>query len=340
MPASRDSLTRMERNATPSGDTCLKVLSNVWSPQLECHRDIFVHLPASYARGNRRYPVLYVQDGQDLFAGHPGLEAEEEPRGGVRGSRRHGGPPPSERPAEIYAGDWRRRGWRDAGLKTPGSTGHDPARFPAGAEGAWRAHDTLIELEAEGIEAIVVGIPHMGSRRMDEYGPFRDPQHGGGEGEDYVAFVAGTLKSIIDCEFRTLRHRRATGILGASMGAHISLYAFFSRPEVFGMVGAMSPSIWFADGALLPMIGQARWNQGRIYLDVGTEEGGSRGAKGVPVEDQPGPRGEARRLYRLLCDKGYRPGDDLKFFEERGGRHEAEAWGRRLPDALRFLLSE
>lgn len=45
----------------------LKVRERVWSPQLKNRRDIYVHLPPSYADGRQRYPVLYMHDGQNLF---------------------------------------------------------------------------------------------------------------------------------------------------------------------------------------------------------------------------------------------------------------------------------
>ncbi|HEX6292378.1 MAG TPA: alpha/beta hydrolase-fold protein [Herpetosiphonaceae bacterium] len=45
----------------------LKVLPEVWSPQLGNQRDILVYLPPSYERGDRAYPVLYMHDGQNLF---------------------------------------------------------------------------------------------------------------------------------------------------------------------------------------------------------------------------------------------------------------------------------
>jgi len=41
-------------------------LRNVWSPQRRNRRDVDVYLPPSYARGRRRYPVVYMQDGQNL----------------------------------------------------------------------------------------------------------------------------------------------------------------------------------------------------------------------------------------------------------------------------------
>jgi predicted alpha/beta superfamily hydrolase len=43
-----------------------RLLARVWSPQLENQRDIDIFLPPSYARTRRRYPVIYMQDGQNL----------------------------------------------------------------------------------------------------------------------------------------------------------------------------------------------------------------------------------------------------------------------------------
>ena len=46
----------------------LQILRGLPSPQLSNTRDITVYLPPSYyAAGDRRYPVLYMHDGQNLF---------------------------------------------------------------------------------------------------------------------------------------------------------------------------------------------------------------------------------------------------------------------------------
>ena len=58
---------------------------DIWSPHLRNRRYVDVYLPDSYGAGRRRYPVVYMQDGQNLsdpavaFAGqtwhlHEGLE--------------------------------------------------------------------------------------------------------------------------------------------------------------------------------------------------------------------------------------------------------------------------
>ena len=45
----------------------LEVLEGIHSPELGNQRDVLVYLPPSYHRGDRSYPVLYMQDGQNLF---------------------------------------------------------------------------------------------------------------------------------------------------------------------------------------------------------------------------------------------------------------------------------
>jgi predicted alpha/beta superfamily hydrolase len=45
----------------------LKVLKGLWSPQLRNRRDILVYLPPSYEQSHKRYPVIYMHDGQNLF---------------------------------------------------------------------------------------------------------------------------------------------------------------------------------------------------------------------------------------------------------------------------------
>jgi predicted alpha/beta superfamily hydrolase len=44
----------------------IRTLAHVWSPQLRNRRTVDVYLPPSYSAGGRRYPVVYMQDGQNL----------------------------------------------------------------------------------------------------------------------------------------------------------------------------------------------------------------------------------------------------------------------------------
>jgi predicted alpha/beta superfamily hydrolase len=54
----------------PAGHTVvgkLLVQADVYSPQLHNRRDLYVYLPPAYEQNQRRYPVLYMHDGQNLF---------------------------------------------------------------------------------------------------------------------------------------------------------------------------------------------------------------------------------------------------------------------------------
>ena len=49
------------------GQASLKVYPDILSPQLRNYRDILVALPAAYQEGGEGHPVIYFQDGQNLF---------------------------------------------------------------------------------------------------------------------------------------------------------------------------------------------------------------------------------------------------------------------------------
>lgn len=257
----------------------LKVLPNLYSPELGNQRDIFVYLPPSYASGTDRFPVLYMHDGQNLFDD-----------------------------ATSFAGEW-------------------------------QVDESMELLSAEGIEAIIVGIPNAGIARLDEYSPFPAPNLGGGHGDSYLDFIVQSLKPLIDTDFRTLSGKENTGILGSSMGGLISLYAFFRHPDVFGAAGAMSPSLWFAKGSIYKYVRSVSFRPGKIYLDAGTREyGGNSSWLGILGHSRRYYAG-VRRMQRLLVKKGYRPRHDLLYVEEKWAHHGESAWARRLPKAIRFLLN-
>jgi len=206
--------------------------------------------------------------------------------------------------------------------------------------GEWHVDETMQRLSHQGLEAIIVGIPNMGTERVNEYSPFRNVHHRDGRGDLYMAFIVETLKPVIDQQFRTLPGKMHTGLMGSSMGGLISLYGFFRYPEVFGLAGIMSPSLWFAREAILDYVEAAAYHPGRIYLDAGTRE-----IIGAPADyhvwraRSRNYYARVRRLKRILVHKGYRPVHDLLHFEEREARHQEAAWARRLPRAFTFLLS-
>lgn len=197
--------------------------------------------------------------------------------------------------------------------------------------GAWHAENALNALAAEGHEAIAIGISHMGQDRVHEFSPFADAASKG-FGDEYLQFVVETVKPLVDTSFPTCPDRDHTALIGSSMGGLISLYGFFEYGEVFSMCGALSPALWFGQRAIYEYMERAPRVKGRIYLDIGTSEGYK-----LPVWESARFVSEVRRARDVLIDKGY--ADSLRYVEEEGGRHHETDWGRRLPDALRFLLA-
>ena len=79
-------------------------------------------------------------------------------------------------------------------------------------------------------QLIVVAVEcnHEGNRRLQEYCPFDvDTERFGkirGQGRSYMNWLTGTLKPMIDAEYRTLPDRDNTLICGSSMGGLMALY--------------------------------------------------------------------------------------------------------------------
>lgn len=66
----------------------------------------------------------------------------------------------------------------------------------------------------------------------------------------YLEFVVSTVKAKIDKEYRTLPGREHTAMAGSSLGGISSLYMVWRRSDVFGLVGAFSPSLWVGESGL------------------------------------------------------------------------------------------
>ena len=191
--------------------------------------------------------------------------------------------------------------------------------------GEWGVDSAMAKAPRRGRRAIVVGIPNAGIDRIREYSPFVDQRIGGGLGDRYLDWLEQQVMPMIDSRYRTIREPQGKGIVGSSLGGLISLYAFFRQPSRYGFVGVMSPALWFADGDIFRFVESAGHVRGRIYLDVGMKEG-------------EGTLANARQMRDLLVDKGYRRGRDLMWVEDKVGLHNEAAWGRRLRQALPFLL--
>lgn len=238
--------------------------SAFFMPQLNRYRKIWVYLPKSYFKDTKkRYPVLYMQDGQNLFN-------------------------------EATA-----------------------------AFGEWGIDECLDTLQQQlQFETIVIGIESSTAHRLTEYNPFDNEKYGKGEGDAYVSFLIKTLKPFVDEKYRTINNASHTFIAGSSMGALISMYAILQHPEVFGSVGAFSPSFWIAP-EIFKTASESKWSdQHRFFFYAGGKE------PGTVVKDVRNMEGSSNKNN---------PMDSREIIYPLGD-HSEKYWRMQFPNFYRWLM--
>jgi predicted alpha/beta superfamily hydrolase len=302
-------------------------------------RDVWVYLPPGYADSDRRYPVLYLHDGQNVFdAASAGAEwgVDETAQALVEAGEIEplivvGVASTADRffdytPTEQV---WRR----------------SLARVASGPEGVRvyaHAGDTLrLRPEGEGYAALIPGgatwqplAPTSGGWFL----PSADltfalagdsliatkPTQGGGA-DRYGAFLVETLKPLIDGRYRTQPGAGTTALGGSSLGGLVTLHLGLRHPDVFGKLIVASPSVWWDDRTILESVQALSGpTDQRIWLDMGTDEGETM-------------LSDVRVLRDALQTAGWNA-STLRYVEAEGAAHTEAAWAARVPDMLRFLF--
>lgn len=235
-----------------------------YMPQLNRHRRVWIYLPESYATTKKKYPVLYMHDGQNLFD-------------------------------------------------------HSTASFCE-----WGVDEALDTLGQQFGEMIVVAVDHGNEKRINEYSPFDTEEHGPGEGDAYVDFLAQTLMPYINNHYRTKQSARFTAIAGSSMGGLISLYAALKYPTKFGAVGIFSPAFWINPQIKEYALKRAPKVKGRLYFYAGSQESDSM----IP---------DMLSVYEILNQHSKAK---LKTLIRAEGRHSEETWREEFPGFYAWLIHE
>jgi len=248
-------------------------------------RMLRVLVPANYFsphNAHRSYPVLYLQDGENLF---------------------------------------------------------DEATSP---QGEWHVDETVEHLVGSFKipPMFVVGIDSAGDKRSSEYLPYTDPlnradgvaDEQGVHGKEYARFLTTEVIPFIEKRYRIARGAMNTGLGGASYGGVITLYTALEYPGVFGHVLVESPELWIGKNQLLKDAENAKQLPPKIYLGIGTKEGGEPTRSTQMVN-------QVRDLESILMKKGL-GASRLRVAIEEGGQDNEAAWSRRLPDALLFLYGQ
>jgi len=311
-------------------------------------RTVTVWLPPGYEDApDRRYPVFYLHDGNNLFGTQPGAEwhldetatalieaGEIEPLILV-------GVANTDRRMDEYTPTPQQ--WRRVLTRTTLPTGVGPladltgtfdtedgesvavretpdglvAEFPGGTAPLVRQPDGTYRIEPD----VTLTVERDADGAILALVASRPPE--GGLGDAYGAFLTDVVKPLVDARYRTLPDAAHTGLGGSSLGGLITMHLGLTRPDVFGRLLVASPSVWWNDKALLAEVADAAPPPGqRVWVDIGTEEGGSM------VSD-------ARRLAALLVERGW---SRVQYVEAAGAGHTERAWADRAPDMLRFLF--
>ncbi len=261
----------------------------------------------------------------------------------VRGDLRlHAGYPSAILGRDVDVTAWLPPGCLESGRRYPvlyfhdGNNLWDPATAFGGVD--WGLDEALADLAEAGSPVIAVGTSCHPSERMREYTPHAAswPGYaelvgaGGGAGGTHLAFWTDELKPWIDRLFPTSLAAADTAACGSSAGGVMALYAWATRPDVFGLAGVFSPALHLCGDLVADDVRAAldRGAAGRIHVSVGGRESDDAASRAAYVAG-------GRDLAALLDD---RPGIALQYGYDSEAPHHESAWRDVLPGALRFLL--
>lgn len=157
----------------------------------------------------------------------------------------------------------------------------------------------------------------------------------------YSEWLVHTLVPAIDRQFRTQTHAEQRGILGWSLGAASAFSVAWNYPELFGRVGAFSPSFWLSAETGKPQLALVKALMAdspiptcfKIDMAVGsTEETDDRDGDGlIDVID------DAQDVLLAVQEKTNTDSacaSRLRIIE--AGQHNQATWKLMLPDFLRW----
>ncbi len=228
----------------------------IYSNQLQTKKEVCVKLPKNYFQSNKRYPVIYAFDGQNLF---------------------------------------------------------DSAKANYGVE--WEVDENLEKLNRE---AIVVGFT-SGKRRIAEYDYHQ-------LGKLLAKFIIDDIMPQVNRDYRTLKSREYTYLMGSSMGAYLSFSILWNHSKYFSKAAAISLPGGIMRGGIYQVIAYKENPDFpiRAYIDYGK--------KGFEI----GYPLRVEAFIRIMERLGYEDMITTKVFPY-AGHHESD-WARRLHIPLSFLL--
>jgi predicted alpha/beta superfamily hydrolase len=264
-------------------------------------RIVDVWLPEGYSL-NKKYAVLYMQDGNALFDSTIMWNHQEWCVDEMVSKLMN----ENKIKDIIVVGIWNN------------GTKRHPEYFPQ------NPFETLTESEQEFITRQL----QQKGRITTTFQPISD---------NYLQFLIQELKPFIDSAFSTKKDRKNTFIAGSSMGALISLYALCEYRDIFGGAACMSthwPGIFAVENNPFPTAFLLYLKMHlpdpkvhKIYFDYGDQ-----------TLDSMYPALQ-KKVDDVMKMKGFNSKNwETKFFT--GENHSETAWAKRLDIPLLFLLNK
>jgi predicted alpha/beta superfamily hydrolase len=282
------------------------LIADFHSTVLSDDRAIYAYLPASYGENtDATYPVVYMHDGQNLWAALPEL---------------------------AFSGTWN----VDTSFDSASNTG----TCSAGGVVGWGAQPlggTAVTCNGDSDcpsmecrtfpEAIVIGVAND-ANRIYEYTPTTDPRTPGGGGADlYLQMLVKELKPQVDAMLRTRPEVASTAMAGSSLGGLVTAYAGLKYPNVYGLVAEISPSSWWNSDVIVGDVAgtpKAPMRPLVVYVDSG---------QGT-VDDEA----DTDMLAAAYLALGYTDGSNFRHVIQPGADHGETYWAERFPGAMQLLL--
>ena len=214
--------------------------------------------------------------------------------------------------------------------------GRLPVLLVNDAQNAWTNRGSYGGWHLDGIAArlfskrqvrpiIIIGI--MPPRYRDR--TFAPPPEG--RADRYTAFLVDTLLPHIRENYRASWRPIDIGIIGASFGANMALYAGLHRPDVITKVAAMSAATHMGKSLDHMLAERRQLPMKRLYIDCGTRW----------AWDNPyGFGGDHTQFNRKLMDiaRHRLPSYAFRGRVHNGHFHNEEFWRKRIPGILKFLF--
>jgi predicted alpha/beta superfamily hydrolase len=292
--------------------TVSTLIADFHSTVLGDDRPIYVYLPASYSENtDATYPVVYMHDGQNLWAALPQL---------------------------AFGATWN----VDTAFDTASQVGACSAASIVGW-GAQPLGGTATTCNGDSDcgtagdcetfpEAIVVGVANNANRVLD-YTPTVDPSEADaglgpeGDADQYIQMLVTELKPTIDAMLRTRPDVGSTAMAGSSLGGLVTAYAGLKRPDVYGRIAELSPSSWWDSDIIVSDVKGTLPAPARplvVYVDSG---------QGT-VDDEA----DTDQLAAEYLALGYVDGTNFRHVIQPGAAHNETYWAERFPGAMQLVL--